>query len=273
MAAATAKKSIFTYEGTDRSGKVRKGEVSGTNPALIKAELRKQGVLTIKKLKRKPKEITLFGGGAKITTTDIAVFTRQMATMMKAGVPLMKSFEIVAEGLENKKMAALVTQMKHSVAGGGGFATALREHPKEFDELYCALVDSGEQAGALETMLNRVAIYKEKSESVKRKVKSAVKYPITILCIAGIVTAILLLKVVPVFASMFASFGADLPVPTQVVMDMSNWLKANGVLFGLILVGSAVGFNQAMEKSTAFKHAMQRLSVKLPVFGPRKSVV
>ena len=267
MATATVKTSIFSYEGLDRNGKLKRGEISGTNPSFIKAELRKQGVIRVKKLAKKRKDIALFGG-QKIGTSDIAVFTRQMATMMKAGVPLMKSFEIVAEGLENKTMAVLVNKMAVSVSGGGGFASALREHPKQFDDLYCSLVDSGKQAGALETMLNRVALYQEKSESVKKKVKSAMKYPATIMSIAAIVTAILLLKVVPVFANMFESFGADLPVPTQVVMDMSNWLQANGILLGIILVALFIGFQQSHQRSRMFRHALQRLSVKLPVFGP-----
>ena len=267
MATKTAKVSIFTYEGKDRAGKVRKGEISGNNPALIKAELRKQGLVTVKKLQKKRAEITLFGGG-KIKSDDIAVFTRQMATMMRAGVPLMRAFEIVAEGLENKKMAEVVTQLKNNVSGGGSFGSALREHPKHFDDLYCSLIESGEQAGALETMLDRVALYKEKSESVKKKVRSAMKYPATVLSVAAVVTAILLIKVVPTFAAMFANFGADLPIPTQMVIDMSEWLQENGhlVLFGLI--GAGVGFQQAMQRSKTFRHSLQRLSLKLPIFGP-----
>lgn len=266
MAANTAKMAIFIYEGNDRSGKLRKGEITGLNAAVVKSELRKQGVIKVKKLRKKPKEIQLFS--KKIGSEDISMFTRQMATMMKAGVPLMRSFEIVAEGLENPKMAEIVTSMKNNVAGGGSFGSALREHPKYFDDLYCSLIESGEQAGALETMLDRVAIYKEKSESVKKKVKSAMKYPITVLVVAAIVTVILLLKVVPTFANMFESFGADLPVPTAVVMGMSESLQENGIIWGLILLAFGISFQQAMQRSKPFKHAMQRLSVKLPVFGP-----
>lgn len=266
MATKQAKLGQFKYEGKDRNGKTRKGEISSTNAALAKAELRKQGV-TVKKLQKKRKDIQLFGG-QKVKSEDISIFTRQMATMMKAGVPLMRSFEIVAEGLENKTMSEIVLKMRNNVAGGGGFAAALREQPKYFDDLYCALIDSGEQAGALETMLERVAIYKEKSESVKKKVKAAMKYPATVLGIAAIVTVILLLKVVPTFATMFQSFGADLPVPTQVVLDMSNWLQSNGIMAGLILVGIGISFQQAMQRSTAFKNGFQRITVKLPIFGP-----
>ncbi|MDX1352423.1 MAG: type II secretion system F family protein [Thiomicrorhabdus sp.] len=267
MAASTAKTSIFTYEGTDRAGKPRKGEIAGINPSLIKAELRKQGVIKVKRLVKKRKAVSLFGG-KKIGSDDIAIFTRQMSTMMKAGVPLMKAFEIVAEGLENASMAAIVNQMKHNVSGGGSFASALKEHPKYFDELYCALIESGEQAGALETMLDRVAIYKEKSESVKRKVKSAMKYPITVLAVAAIVTVILLVKVVPVFGEVFSSFGASLPVPTLVVLSMSEWVQTNGILLGIIVFALIISFQQAMQRSKAFRHGFERLSVKLPVFGP-----
>jgi len=267
MAANTAKVSQFTYEGTDRNGRSKKGEISGANASWVKAELRKQGVVKVKKLQKKRKDIQLFGGG-KVGSEDISIFTRQMSTMMKAGVPLMKSFEIVSESLENPKMAELVGSMRNSVSGGGTFGSALREHPKYFDELYCSLIESGEQAGALETMLDRVAIYKEKSEAVKKKVKSAMKYPITILAVAAIVTIILLLKVIPTFASMFESFGAELPLPTQVVVGMSESLQENGVVWGIILLAFGIGFQQAKQRSLAFRHALQRLSVRLPVFGP-----
>lgn len=267
MAASSPKLSAFTYEGIDRNGKPRKGEISGTNASWVKAELRKQGVIKVKKLQKKRAEITLFGG-KKIKSEDIAVFTRQMATMMKAGVPLMRSFEIVSESLENPKMASMVSSMKNNVANGGTFGSALRDHPKYFDDLYCSLIESGEQSGALETMLDRVAIYKEKSEAIKKKVKSAMKYPITVLSVAAIVTIILLVKVVPTFASMFQSFGAELPLPTQVVMNMSEALQERGVFWGLILLALGIAFQQAHQRSIPFRHLVQRLVVKLPVFGP-----
>lgn len=264
---AAKKTPTFKYQGTNRNGKKVKGEVTAASPSIAKAQLRRQGI-TANKVSKKSAEITLFGSGKKkITTEDITVFTRQMATMMKAGVPLVQAFEIVADGLENKTMAEIVNDMKNEVSAGGNFASALRKHPKHFDDLFCNLIDSGEQSGALETMLDRVAIYQEKSESVKRKVRKAVKYPITILIIAGIVTGILLIKVVPVFASMFESFGADLPLPTQVVMAISEWVQAKGlflvIIFGLI----GFGYKQGMQKSLKFKHGVQRIIVKLPVFG------
>ena len=266
MATKAPKLSIFNYEGLDRNGRVQKGEITGNNPALVKADLRRKGLVKVKKLTKKRAEMSMFQPGIK--SQDIAVFSRQMATMMKAGVPLMRSFEIVAEGLENKKMAEMVVQMKNNVASGGSFAGALREHPKYFDDLFCSLVESGEQAGALETMLDRVALYREKAESLKKKVKSAMKYPITILVIAAIVTIILLLKVVPVFADMFSSFGADLPVPTQIVLNISEWVQSNGLIGLGALVAFIILFQQAMQRSKAFKHLIQRIMVKLPVFGP-----
>ena len=266
MATKAPKLSIFNYEGLDRNGRVQKGEITGNSPALVKADLRRKGLVKVKKLTKKRAEMSMFQPGIK--SQDIAVFSRQMATMMKAGVPLMRSFEIVAEGLENKKMAEMVVQMKNNVASGGSFAGALREHPKYFDDLFCSLVESGEQAGALETMLDRVALYREKAESLKKKVKSAMKYPITILVIAAIVTIILLLKVVPVFADMFSSFGADLPVPTQIVLNMSEWVQSNGLVGLGALVAFIILFQQAMQRSKAFKHVIQRIMVKLPVFGP-----
>lgn len=266
MATKAQKASVFTYEGHDRNGRVKKGEISGINPALVKADLRRKGVVRVKKLVKKRADIQIFK--PRIKSEDIALFTRQMATMMKAGVPLMRAFDIVAEGLQNQTMADLVTQMKNSVAGGGSFAAALREHPKYFDDLYCSLIESGEQAGALETMLDRVAIYKEKSESLRKKVKSAIKYPVTIIVIAAIITVILLVKVIPVFADMFSSFGADLPVPTQVVVGMSDWMLENGVLGFVFLIGFGVVFQQSLQRITAFRHGWQRLTVKLPIFGP-----
>lgn len=266
MASKTAKVCIYSYEGKDRAGKIRKGEITGSNPALMKAELRKQGLISVRKLQKKRADINLLGSG-RIKSDDIAVFTRQMATMMRAGVPLIRAFEIVAEGLENRKMAEVVLQLKNNVSGGGSFGSALREHPKHFDELYCSLIESGEQAGALETMLDRVAIYKEKSESVKRKVRSAMKYPITVLAVAAIVTVILLIKVVPTFAAMFSDFGADLPIPTQIVVSMSEWIQSNGLILFFSLLALGIGFQQAMQRSAPFKHSVQKLSIKLPVFG------
>lgn len=202
-----------------------------------------------------------------IKALDIAIFVRQLATMMKAGVPLTQSFEIVADSLENPSMKELVLKIKADIEAGSNFATALRKHPKYFDDLFCSLVESGEQSGALETMLERVATYKEKSELLKAKIKKAMKYPIAVIIVAIIVTAILLIKVVPVFADLFAGFGAELPTFTQFVVNMSNWMVKYYLLFFIVLAILAVSFTQAKLRSQKFRNFLDRLALKLPIFG------
>ncbi|MEP4258612.1 MAG: type II secretion system F family protein, partial [Rhizobiaceae bacterium] len=190
MAEKAQKLESYVWEGKDRKGNKSKGELTGSNLALVKAQLRKQGIIP-DKVKKKPKP--LFGGGSKrITPFDIAMLTRQLATMMKAGVPLVQSFDIVADGLENKGLQELVMSIRNDISSGTSFASALRKHPKHFDDLYCNLVDSGEKAGALEQMLERIATYLEKTELLKKKVKKAMTYPIAVVVVAIIVTAILL---------------------------------------------------------------------------------
>jgi len=262
---AAVKEVTFTYSGTDKSGKKKKGEVTGVNVNVVKAQLRKQGIAN-PAVKKKPKEFNINLGNS-IGSADIALFTRQMATMMKAGVPLVKSFEIVSDGATNPALKDMVNALKNEVSSGGTFASALKSQPKYFDDLFCSLVDSGEQSGALETMLDRIAIYKEKSESIKRKVKSAVKYPITILIIAAIVTTILLMKVVPVFDDMFAGFGSDLPAPTQIVVDLSDWMIASWwkLLLGIVVIG--VGFATGLKRSPKFRQNWEKFSLKIPIFG------
>lgn len=185
MAQKAIKTSVFTWEGTNRQGAKIKGELSGVSPALVKAQLRKQGVNPQKVRK---KSVSLFGAGKKIKPMDIALFTRQMATMMKAGVPLLQSFDIIGEGFDNPNMRKLVDDLKQEVAAGNSFATALRKKPQYFDDLYCNLVDSGEQSGSLETLLDRVATYKEKTEALKAKIKKAMNYPIAVVLVAIIVS-------------------------------------------------------------------------------------
>ncbi len=263
-AAAEQKNVTFVYEGTDRQGRKVKGETTGKGPALVRAELRKQGI-NAKKVAKK-REVSL-GGKKKIKPIDIAIFTRQMATMMKAGVPLVQAFEIVADGLDNPSMKDLVLKIKVDVEGGSNFAGALSKHPLYFDDLYCSLIDAGEQSGALETMLDRVAIYKEKSEALKQKIKKAMKYPATVVVAAIIVTAILLLKVVPVFEGLFQGFGAELPAFTQFVIGLSEGLQDNFlfILVGIVVV--AVSFSQAKQRSEAFRNALDRLVLRLPIVG------
>jgi type IV pilus assembly protein PilC len=267
---AKVKTVAFQWEGLNRRGQKIEGEMLGENSAIVKAQLRKQGI-TPKKLKRKQDGLFGIGGGSggskKIKALDITIFLRQLATMSKAGVPLMQGLEIVADGLDNPAMQKVVLSVKDDVAAGNDFASCLKKFPDQFDQLTCALIQSGEQSGALEQMLDRVAIYKEKSEALKQKISKALKYPITILIIASIVTTILLVKVVPTFEAMFSSFGSELPAPTQVVVAMSNWLQANWiVLFGSI-AGSIFGLKQAIKKSPQVADAMDRLKLKLPIVG------
>lgn len=254
----------YVWEGKDRKGNKAKGEISGTNLALVKAQLRKQGVMP-SKVKRKPKP--LFGGSKKVTPFDIAMFTRQLATMMKAGVPLVQSFDIVADGLDNKGLQELVVAIRNDVASGTSFAGALRRHPKHFNDLYCNLVDSGEKAGALEQMLDRIATYLEKTEILKKKVKKAMTYPIAVIVVAIIVTAILLVKVVPQFQSLFQGFGADLPVFTQMVVNLSEWMQKWWfvVLFGI--VAFVFSFGQAKRRSQKFSDLVDKYILKIPIMG------
>ncbi|MEX0606062.1 MAG: type II secretion system F family protein [Marinobacter sp.] len=264
MAAKTEKLSAFVWEGKDRKGNKTKGEVSGTNLALVKAQLRKQGIIP-SKVKKKPKP--LFGGSKKITPFDIAMFTRQLATMMKAGVPLVQSFDIVTDGLENKGLQELVTAIRNDVAAGTSFAGALRRHPKHFDDLYCNLVDSGEKAGALEQMLDRIAHYLEKTEILKKKVKKAMTYPIAVIVVALIVSAILLVKVVPQFESLFQGFGADLPVFTQMVVELSDWMQSWWFVVLIGIIGTIFLFKEANRRSQKFSDIVDKLVLKLPVMG------
>lgn len=254
----------FQYQGTNRRGQKIKGETTGRSIELAKAQLRKQGI-AIESIRQKPKP--LWTSKKAIKPIDIAIFTRQLATMMKAGVPLTQGFEIVADGLENPSMKELVLKIKADVEGGNNFAGALRKHPRYFDDLFCELVASGEQSGALETMLDRVATYKEKSELLKAKIKKAMKYPIAVICVAIIVTIILMVKVVPVFSGLFEGFGAELPAFTKLVVAMSNWVKTWWIVL-VVAIGVAVfTFSWAKKNSIAFRHFLERISLKMPIFG------
>ncbi|WP_086930995.1 type II secretion system F family protein [Agarilytica rhodophyticola] len=256
---------VFVYKGIDRKGNKVEGEVSSSSSALAKAQLVKQGIRTTG-VKRKPKP--LFGGGGKaIKPMDIAVFTRQMATMMKAGVPLVQSFDIVADGSENPNMTNLIKSIKEDVASGGGFANSLRKQPKYFDELFCNLVESGEQSGALETMLDRIALYKEKTEQLKAKIKKALTYPIAVVVVAIVVTAILLIKVVPQFAETFSSFGANLPAFTLFVLHLSDLAQEYWWIVLISLTGFFLAFGKLKEKSFAFRSAVDKVTLKIPVIG------
>lgn len=265
MASNTEKLSNFQWEGTDRKGQKTKGSITGSNIAMVKAQLRKQGINPIKV----KKQAMALGGpkGKKITPFDIAIFTRQMATMMKAGVPLVQSFDIVADGLENPRLRTLVLDIKNDVAAGNSFAGALRKHPQHFDDLFCNLVDSGEKSGALETMLDRVATYLEKTETLKKKVKKALTYPIAVIVVAVIVTAILLIKVVPQFKEMFEGFGAELPVFTQFVVSISEWMQEWWLLMFIGIAAIIAGLKELKVRSEKFRNWLDRFMLKLPIVG------
>ncbi len=266
MATKTATLDTFVWEGKDKKGNKVKGESSGANPNLIKADLRRQGINPTK-VRKKPKP--LFGGatGKKITTGDIAVFSRQLATMMKAGVPLVQSFEIVGKGHENPRMQDLLMTVKNDIESGSTLAESLAKHPFHFDELFCNLVQAGEHAGILEDILDKIATYKEKTEAIKSKIKKALFYPIAVLVVAFIITAILMIFVIPEFANMFKSFGADLPALTLFVIKLSNIFTDFWYLIFGGVIGAVVAFLEAKKRSKKFNHFLDRVSLKMPIFG------
>lgn len=263
--ASSAKTQAFVWQGTDRQGRPAKGETFGVSQAIVKAQLRKQGIVA-KTVKRKPKPF--LQTKKKIKPADIAIFARQLATMMKAGVPLLQSFDIISEGAENPNMRSLITNVKQEVAAGNSFATALRKQPQYFDELYCSLVDAGEQAGALETLLDRVATYKEKTEFLKAKIKKAMTYPIAVLVVAFIVSGILLIKVVPQFESLFSGFGADLPAFTLMVVGLSNVVRDWWLIFLGAIAAAYYLFKKSYTQSQKFRDTIDRGLLKLPLIGP-----
>lgn len=265
MAVKAAKISTYAWEGTDRKGTKVTGELSGQKPALIKAQLRKQGINPGRVRKKTPSLLNL---GKGIRPKDIALFTRQMATMMKAGVPLLQSFDIIGEGFDNPAMRTLVDEVKQEVAAGNSFAAALRKKPKYFDELYCNLVDAGEQAGALDTLLERVATYKEKSESLKAKIKKAMTYPLAVVFVAAIVTGILLVKVVPQFQSVFQSFGAQLPAFTLMVISLSGFMQEWWWAMLVAFIVAILAARQGLRESQAFRDRVDAWLLKVPLVGP-----
>jgi len=262
--AKAPKTTIFVWEGTTRQGTKISGQMAEQDASLVKAQLRKQGINPIKVRKQ---GIQLFSGGKRIKPMDIAIFTRQLATMMKSGVPLLQSFDIIIEGLENANMTKLVQSIKADVSSGNSLASALRKHPQYFDDLYCNLVDSGEQSGALETLLDRVATYKEKTEALKAKIKKAMNYPIAVVLVAVIVSAILLIKVVPQFQEVFDGFGAELPAFTLFVISISEALQEHGLIVLAVIVGAAFLFRHALIKSEKLRNSVDRALLKTPVVG------
>lgn len=255
----------FVWEGTDKRGVKMKGEQQAKNVNMLRAELRRQGISPgIVKVKPKP----LFGSAGKtITPKDIAVFSRQLATMIKSGVPVVQSFEIIGNGNKNPRMAQLINSIRLDIEGGSSIYEAMSKHPVQFDELYRNLVRAGESAGVLETVLDTIATYKENTESLKGKIKKALFYPATVIAVALLVSAILLIFVVPQFESTFQSFGTDLPAFTQIIVSLSRFMVEWwwAILFGL--VAATVAFLFAFKRSPAMQHGLDRLVLKIPVIG------
>jgi len=259
---AAIKQAPFNWEGKDRAGKKVKGKTVATSESAVRSELRRQGVVPTKVRKQSQ----LFAKRGKVSPQDIAVFSRQLATMMTAGIPLVQSFDIVGGGHENPAMQRLILAIKADVEGGTTLANALARHPMHFDDLFVNLVAAGEQAGALETLLGKIATYKEKTEAIKKKIKKALFYPAAVV-VAVVVTAILMIFVIPEFESLFQGFGADLPAFTRFVVDVSTFVRTQGWLIVIITVGAIMGFLHAKKRYRKVQHAVDRISLKLPVIG------
>ena len=265
MANTAAMSMPFLWEGTDRKGNKVKGKSMASTEAAVRTDFRRQGVVPtrIRKQRAKP-----FSAGSKITTADIAIFSRQLATMLSAGIPLVQAFEIVGSGHENAAMQKLILSVKADVEGGNSLADALSRQPLYFDDLFVNLVDAGEQAGALETLLDKIATYKEKTEAIKKKIKKALTYPAAVLVVALVVTTILLIFVIPAFEDLFQGFGADLPTFTRMVIDLSVFVRANGFVIATIIAGAVAAFIYFKKRSRAMRHFLDRMTLKLPIIGP-----
>jgi type IV pilus assembly protein PilC len=255
----------FLWEGTDRYGKKVKGKSLANDEATVRADLRRQGVVPTRIRKQRK---SMFSGRNKIKSGDIAIFSRQLATMLAAGIPLVQAFEIIGNGHENEAMQKLILSIKGDVEGGSALAEALAKHPLYFDDLFVNLVEAGEQAGALETLLDKIATYKEKTEAIKKKIKKALTYPAAVLVVAFIVTTILLIFVIPSFEDLFKGFGADLPTFTRMVIDLSAFVRSNGFFLALAIGGSIGTFIYFKKRSRAFRHFLDRMMLKTPVIGP-----
>ncbi|HWI38121.1 MAG TPA: type II secretion system F family protein [Burkholderiales bacterium] len=268
-AAKGPKEFVFSWEGKDKAGKVVRGEIRAVSETAVNATLRRQGVM-VQKVKKQKKS-----SGGKVTQKDISLFTRQLATMMKAGVPLLQSFDIVGKGAANPAVAKLLFEIKTDVETGSSLAAAFRKYPLYFDALYCNLVQAGEQAGILETLLDRLATYQEKILAIKSKIKSALFYPIAIIAVAFIITAVIMIFVIPAFKQVFSAFGADLPAPTLFVMAISDAFVAYWYIIFSVVGGGIYGFLEAWKRSLAVQIFMDKLSLKVPVFGDliRKSTI
>ncbi|WP_205230097.1 type II secretion system F family protein [Azospira oryzae] len=263
------KEFVFVWEGKDKTGKIIRGELRATSETVVQATLRRQGVLVTKVSKQR------FKSGGKITDKDITLFTRQLATMMKSGVPLLQAFDIVGKGHSNPAVGKLLLDIKADVETGSSLNQAFRKYPLYFDNLFCNLVSAGEQAGILDTLLDRLAIYKEKILAVKSKIKSALFYPVAIIVVAFVITAVIMIFVIPAFKDVFTSFGADLPAPTLFVMAISDFFVAYWYLIFGILGGGIYAFLESWKRSEKVQMSMDRLLLRLPIFGSiiRKAVI
>ena len=255
----------FLWEGTDRKGNKVKGKSMAGNEAQVRAELRRQGVVPSRIRKQSQ---GLFRGASKVTAGDIAIFSRQLATMLAAGIPLVQSFEIIGNGHENQAMQKLILAIKADVEGGSALAEALAKHPIHFDDLFVNLVEAGEQAGALETLLDKIATYKEKTEAIKKKIKKALTYTAAVLVVAFVVTIILLIFVIPAFEDLFQGFGADLPAFTRFVIEVSQFVRDQGWYLALLAGAGIYTFFYFKKRSRAMRHFLDRAALKMPVIGP-----
>src|SRR5258708_16852082 len=260
-AIARVKEITYLWEGKDKSGKVMKGQRRAGGEAVVNVTLRRQGIIVTKVQKQR------LGRGGKVSDKDVTLFTRQMATMMKAGVPLLQSFDIVGKGHANPAVARLLMAIKTDVETGSSIASAFRKDPLHFDALFCNLVAAGEQAGILETLLERLATYKEKILGIKSKIRGALFYPMAIMVVAFIITAVIMIFVIPAFKEVFTSFGADLPAPTLFVMGLSNFFVNYWYIIFPAVIGGVWGFFELWKRSLPVQVYMDRLMLKVPVFG------
>jgi type IV pilus assembly protein PilC len=251
----------YAWSGKDKTGKIVKGEVRAGGEHVVMATLRRQGiqVSTVKKVSQR--------GGKKITDKDITIFTRQLAVMMKAGVPLLQAFDIVGKGHANPSVGKLLMDIKTEVETGSSLAAAFRKYPRYFDALFCNLVGAGEQAGILDSLLDRLATYKEKILAIKSKIKGALFYPVSIIVVALVITAVIMIFVIPTFKDLFKSFGADLPAPTQIVMSLSDWFVGNWYILFPALIGGTWALLEFYKRSTKMQNMVDRLVLRLPIFG------
>ena len=260
-AARTLKEIVFEWEGKDKNGKVVRGEMRAGGEAMVSASMRRQGILVTKVKKRR------LSGGRSIKQKDIAVFTRQLATMMRAGVPLIQSFDIVARGSTNPRMTRMLTDIRSDVETGTSLSAAFRKHPLYFDSLYCNLVEAGEAGGILEQLLDRLAVYQEKTMAIKNKIRSALIYPVAVLVVAFVVVAVIMIFVIPAFKDVFKSFGADLPAPTLLVIAMSEFFVKYWYLIFGILGGGVYVFFESWKRSPKMQKVMDRMLLRAPIFG------